>query len=268
MRQPRKARDLRGLRPPRVTGIEPGSSSVRLTLAEGGSVTAQAGRGRRRAQIHRSRCSRASRSRSWGYPQAAIVTSFGHTRPHNGTVNELHRRSGPLTTVPLPGIHSSLVWVEEPHEAQRIAVLHDDAFRRIARSTAAGRARHHATSGPRLLYPLSGSSTERMAARRIALVGEAAHVIPPIGAQGLNLGLRDAAALADCVAEAQALGQDIGGRRCSTAYQRARGGDVAARSAAIDLLNRSLAHGFPAVRSCCAAPRCMRSPIPARCAAF
>ncbi len=98
--------------------------------------------------------------------------------------------------------------------------------------------------GPRLLYPLSGSSTERMAARRIALVGEAAHVIPPIGAQGLNLGLRDAAALADCAAEAQSLGQDLGGADVLAAYQHARGGDVTARSAAIDLLNRSLLTDF------------------------
>ena len=98
--------------------------------------------------------------------------------------------------------------------------------------------------GPRLVYPLSGSIAGRMAARRIALVGEAAHVIPPIGAQGLNLGLRDAAALADCAAEAKALGQDIGSADVLDAYHQARGADVATRSGAIDLLNRSLLTDF------------------------
>jgi 2-octaprenyl-6-methoxyphenol hydroxylase len=98
--------------------------------------------------------------------------------------------------------------------------------------------------GPRALYPLAGATAERMAARRIALVGEAAHVVPPIGAQGLNLGLRDAAALAECAADALARGQDIGGAETLAAYSRARASDVALRTGAIDLLNRSLLYDF------------------------
>jgi 2-octaprenyl-6-methoxyphenol hydroxylase len=226
-----------------VTGIEPGNSSVRLTLAEGGSVTAKlavAADGRKSIAP----AAAGIEVRSWDYQQAAIVTSFGHTRPHNGTVNELHRRAGPLTTVPLPGSYSSIVWAEEPQEAHRIANLADDAFAELLEARLQGVLGTLHSLGPRLLYPLSGSSTDRMAARRIALVGEAAHVIPPIGAQGLNLGLRDAAALAECVAEGQSLGQDIGGADVLTAYQHARGGDVTARSAAIDLLNRSLLTDF------------------------
>ncbi len=226
-----------------VTGIEPGNSSVRLTLTEGGSVTAKlvvAADGRKSIAP----AAADSAVRAWDYQQAAIVTSFAHTRPHNGTVNELHRRAGPLTTVPLPGSHSSIVWAEEPQEAHRIANLADDAFAELLETRLQGVLGTIHSLGPRLLYPLSGSRTERMAARRIALVGEAAHVIPPIGAQGLNLGLRDAAALAECVAEAQSLGQDVGGAEALAAYQHARGGDVAARSAAIDLLNRSLLTEF------------------------
>jgi 2-octaprenyl-6-methoxyphenol hydroxylase len=226
-----------------VTGIEPGNSSVRLTLTEGGSVTAKlvvAADGRKSIAPAAADIA----VRAWDYQQAAIVTSFAHTRPHNGTVNELHRRAGPLTTVPLPGSHSSIVWAEEPQEAHRIANLADDAFAELLETRLQGVLGTIHSLGPRLLYPLSGSRTERMAARRIALVGEAAHVIPPIGAQGLNLGLRDAAALAECVAEAQSLGQDVGGAEALAAYQHARGGDVAARSAAIDLLNRSLLTEF------------------------
>ena len=240
-----------------VTGIEPGNASVRLTLAEGGSVTAKlavAADGRKSIAP----AAAGIAVRAWNYQQAAIVTSFGHTRPHSGTVNELHRRAGPLTTVPLPGSCSSLVWVEEPHEAHRIANLADDAFRRTAGSAPAGRAGHHPQPGPAPLYPLSGSRTERMAARRIALVGEAAHVIPPIGAQGLNLGLRDAAALAECVADAQALGQDIGGAEVLAAYQRC------ARRRCRRAIGRHrsaqpvVAHRFPARSMCCGGPRCTR----------
>ena len=98
--------------------------------------------------------------------------------------------------------------------------------------------------GSRALYPLAGATAERMAARRVALVGEAAHVVPPIGAQGLNLGMRDAAALAECGADALARGDDIGGPETLAAYSQARGSDVAFRTAAIDLLNRSLLHDF------------------------
>ena len=159
-------------------------------------------------------------------------------------VNELHRRSGPLTTVPLLGLRSSLVWAEEPGEAHRLAEMADGAFAEILEKCLQGVLGSVREVGPRVLYPLSGTQAARLAARRIALVGEAAHVIPPIGAQGLNLGLRDAAALAECAADAQALGQDLGGTEMLAAYQAARGPDVAVRSAAIDLLNRSLLHDF------------------------
>jgi 2-octaprenyl-6-methoxyphenol hydroxylase len=94
--------------------------------------------------------------------------------------------------------------------------------------------------GPRAAHPLAGRRAERMADRRIALVGEAAHMVPPIGAQGLNLGLRDAATLADCASEARERGQDIGGNAVLAAYNRARRIDVVGRTLSIDLLNRSL----------------------------
>ncbi|MBX9592055.1 MAG: FAD-dependent oxidoreductase [Hyphomonadaceae bacterium] len=226
-----------------VLAIEPGNSDVRLKLAEGGSATA------RLAVAADGRNSIAPKAasvtvRTWTYPQTAIVTSFGHTRPHNDTVNELHRRTGPLTTVPLPGRRSSLVWVEDPSEAHRIVDLTGEAFGELLEERLQGVLGTLHDLGPRLLYPLSGASADRMGARRIALVGEAAHVIPPLGAQGLNLGLKDAAALADCTAEAQTRGDDIGGAHVLAAYHRARGADVTARSAAIDLLNRSLLTDF------------------------
>jgi 2-octaprenyl-6-methoxyphenol hydroxylase len=226
-----------------VTSIEHRSSTVYLTLAEGGSVSARLAV----AADGRNSIGHAAAGitvRSWDYPQTATVTNFGHSRAHNGTVNELHRRSGPLTTVPLPGQYSSLVWVEEPPEARRIASLSSNAFAELLEDRLQGVLGAVSDVGQRLVYPLSGSIAGRMAAHRIALVGEAAHVIPPIGAQGLNLGLKDAAALADCAAEAKALGQDLGGSDVLDAYHHERGADVVARSGAIDLLNRSLLTDF------------------------
>ena len=222
-----------------VIGIKPTVASVRLALAEGGAVDATL------AVAADGRASRAPAAAgiavtAWDYPQAAIAASFAHSRPHEATVNELHRPAGPLTTVPLPGRRSAVVWVEEPGEARRLAGLDGTAFAAELEERLQGALGAIGEAGPRAVFALSGRRAERMGAARIALAGEAAHVVPPIGAQGLNLGLRDAAALADCVAAAKARGEDIGGEAMLAAYTEARAGDVLARSVAIDLLNRSL----------------------------
>jgi 2-octaprenyl-6-methoxyphenol hydroxylase len=146
--------------------------------------------------------------------------------------------------VPLPGNRSSLVWAETLQEAQRIALLDDYAFGDLLEERLCGLLGSISAISPRMVHPLSGLTATRMAASRIALVGEAAHVVPPIGAQGLNLGLRDAAALADCASSAGAKGHDPGSPEVIAAYEKARGVDVFTRSLSIDLLNRSLLTEF------------------------
>ncbi len=179
-------------------------------------------------------------TRAWTYPQVAIASRFAHRRPHGGISTELHRRAGPLTTVPLAGNWSSLVWVEEPSEAVRLMALDDAAFA-LALERCLGSALGGVSEvGRRASFPITGVTAEPIAARRVALVGEAAHRLPPIGAQGLNLGLRDAAWLADLVGEARARGEDPGGADVLEAYDRCRRGDVASRTAVVDALNRSL----------------------------
>jgi 2-octaprenyl-6-methoxyphenol hydroxylase len=222
-----------------VVGIEPEPTHVRLRPAEGGAVEAAL------AVAADGRTSQAPAAagiavKTWAYPQAAIAASFGHSRPHQATVNELHRPAGPLTTVPLPGRRSALVWVEEPGEARRLAGLDAAAFAGELEERLQGALGAIGDVGPRAVHALGGRRAERMGAARIALLGETAHVVPPIGAQGLNLALRDAAALADCVAEAKARAEDIGGEATLAAYTQARAADVLARSVSIDLLNRSL----------------------------
>ena len=174
------------------------------------------------------------------YPQSALTVSFAHSRPHHDISTEFHTASGPFTLVPLPGLRSSLVWVLAPHEAQRLRAL-DDAELALAIEQRAHAILGKITlDGSRGLFPLSAATARQFATSRIALVGEAGHVIPPIGAQGLNLGLRDAAAIAEIAAGAARRGEDPGGGGALARYHEARRRDVTSRTLAVDLLNRSL----------------------------
>lgn len=178
-------------------------------------------------------------SRAWDYPQSATVCAFEHDRPHHGISTEFHRANGPLTTVPMPGNASSLVWVDSRDEATHLADLSDAEFGQILETRLAGLLGTVSKVGPRGAFPLSGLSAQTMGQGRTVLLGEAAHVMPPIGAQGLNLGLRDAAVLAECVMTAR------GDARAAVAsYARDRAPDVTSRIAAIDALNRSLLTDF------------------------
>jgi 2-octaprenyl-6-methoxyphenol hydroxylase len=178
------------------------------------------------------------------YPQAALTLNIGHGRPHRDISTELHTESGPFTLVPLPGARSSVVCVVEPSEADRLAAL-DDATLSAELERRAHSILGKVTVEPgRGLFPLGAETAEMFAARRIALVGEAAHVIPPIGAQGLNLGLRDAATIGELVVEARRAGGDIGSTELLARYDRLRRRDVSSRAVAVDLLNRSLLTDF------------------------
>lgn len=227
--------------------VEPGFSfderGVTVRLASGDTISARlivgadgrASRCRSEAGIHVT---------TTPYPQSALATRFHHTRLHNNISSEFHRAAGPLTTVPLNGRESSLVWVETPDEAERLGALDESSFTRELDARLMGLLGTVTAIGPRARFPLARMSASRLGARRIALVGEAAHVIPPIGAQGLNLGLRDIATLVELVDQARSAGADIGGDTLLASYDRARRGDVATRATAIDALNRSLISEF------------------------
>ncbi len=180
----------------------------------------------------------------WEYPQTAIVTSFAHAKPHKNLSIEFHRKAGPLTTVPMPGQRSSLVWIETDEDAGELAALDDAAFsKRLDRETAnAFGTISDVTKRGR--FHIAGSVARQFAKNRVLLVGETAHVIPPIGAQGLNLSLRDAALAVELISEAQAAGEDIGARALMKAYDSRRRIDVFPRQLAIDLLNRTLISSF------------------------
>ncbi len=184
------------------------------------------------------------RKLAWSYDQVALAASFTHARPHRGVCVEFHRGAGPFTLVPLPGNASSFVWVERKVEAERLLALDDASFAHEME-----KASHFALGrilevGKRASFPLSSLAVREYGRARVALVGEAAHVVPPIGAQGLNLGFRDVEALLRLVAAAKEKNADIGSEDLLRDYSAVRRGDVVSRTLGADVLNRSLLSNF------------------------
>jgi len=174
----------------------------------------------------------------WDYQQAGIVTTVAHERDHEGRAEEHFLPAGPFAILPLTGRRSSIVWTEEKREAARIVALpdaefHDELERRFG--LALGEIE---VAGPRRAYPLGLAVARSFVGERLALIGDAAHVIHPIAGQGLNLGLRDVAALAEAVVDAARLGLDPGGPDVLERYQRWRRFDTVAMGATTDALNR------------------------------
>jgi 2-octaprenyl-6-methoxyphenol hydroxylase len=183
------------------------------------------------------------------YPQVALTVCLKHSRPHHDTSTEFHTPSGPFTLVPLPGQRSSLVWVLDPADADNLAALDDaELAGEIERASHSILGKVEVESG-RGQFPLTRINAKRFGTNRIALVGESAHVIPPIGAQGLNLGLRDAATIGELATAAHRSGRDIGGINALAAYDKMRRADVGSRTLAVDLLNRTLLTDFLPVQS-------------------
>jgi 2-octaprenyl-6-methoxyphenol hydroxylase len=193
----------------------------------------------------RSLCRAAARisTRRQAYPQTALTLNLAHDRPHDNTSTEFHTESGPFTLVPLPGRRSSLVCVLDA-SARKLSAMSDEALAaEIERRAHSFLGKMRLESG-RGVFPLAVETAEAFARNRIVLVGEAAHVVPPIGAQGLNLGLRDGATIAEIVADAQRENCDPGAPEVMARYDRERRADVTSRTFAVDLLNRSLLTGF------------------------
>jgi 2-octaprenyl-6-methoxyphenol hydroxylase len=185
--------------------------------------------------------------RRWGYGQKALVFAVRHTQPHDGVSTEVHRSGGPFTLVPLPseeGAHlSAVVWMERAGEAARLMEMPDAHFEREAEARSLGVLGTLTLASRRTMWPIISQLADRLTAPRTALIAEAAHVVPPIGAQGLNMSLADIRALADLVE-----GHELGGDRMLDAYQRARWPAIAAHVAGIDALNRAAMTGAQPLR--------------------
>ena len=174
----------------------------------------------------------------WDYDQAAIVTTVAHERDHNGMAEEHFLPAGPFAILPLTGKRSSIVWTEDKREAERLLALADDEFHTELEKRFGLHLGDIAVAGPRRAYPLGLYTARSFVAERLALVGDAAHVIHPIAGQGLNMGLRDVAALAEVIADAARLGLDPGNADTLAHYQRWRRFDTMSMGVATDGLNR------------------------------
>jgi 2-octaprenyl-6-methoxyphenol hydroxylase len=221
--------------------VEIANEGVTIRCKRGNGVSARLAIG---AEGRRSVCRSAAgiESQRRTCPQTALTFNLGHAREHRDTSTEFHTETGPFTLVPLPGNRSSLVFVVDPAEVADLAALSDaDLSAEIER-------RSHSILGKvavepgRGVFPLAIETATRFGAGRVVLIGEAAHVIPPIGAQGLNLGLRDAATIAELVVAISRDGGDVGA--VTPRYEAMRRADVASRTLAVDLLNRSLLSDF------------------------
>jgi 2-octaprenyl-6-methoxyphenol hydroxylase len=177
--------------------------------------------------------------------QIAITCVFRHQAEHDDVSTEFHTRSGPFTLVPMTrgkdgAPRSSLVWLVKPDEADRLMALDDAAFALACEKRAHSHLGKFTLEGGRGRLPMAIVTTPQLVGPRVALMGEAAHVFPPIGAQGLNLGVRDAADLGIALGEAKRKGEDVGGGAALARYASLRKADIATRTAGVDLLNRSL----------------------------
>ena len=208
-----------------------GQARVRLAIGADGAHSAC-----------RAACGIATRRHT--YPQVALTVTLSHSRPHEDISTEFHTEQGPFTLVPLPGQRSSLVCVLDPvHGAELAAMTDAELSSEIERRAHSLLGRMTLETG-RGLFPLAVETAQAFARGRIALVGEAAHVVPPIGAQGLNLGLRDGATIAELVAEAYQRNHDVGEPQLLARYDRLRRADIISRTIAVDVLNRSLLTDF------------------------
>ena len=185
----------------------------------------------------------------WDYPQSGVVATVALDAPHEGVAHQYFMPGGPLAVLPLTGDRASLVWTERRDRARALGEASEAAFEaHLARrfGSALGRPR---LLGPRFVHPLSLAYAHSMTGPRTALAGDAAHAVHPLAGQGLNMGLKDAAALAEGVADAVRLGEDWGSAAVLDRYARWRRFDSVALAAATDAFTRLFSNGDPSART-------------------
>ncbi|MBC7284820.1 UbiH/UbiF family hydroxylase [Hoeflea sp.] len=234
------------------------SEAVELNLEDGTRVTALAalaadGRG------SKLRDAIGIRVRTWSYPQTALVLNFSHSIGHSDTSTEFHTEQGPFTQVPLPGKRSSLVWAVKPDQVDTILAMPRDQLNREVETRMSSILGKVEIESEVQAWPLSSLIACSLGTGRTMLVGETGHGFPPIGAQGLNLGLRD---IMQAIQSLKAAGGPEQAPRAVSAYSRQRWLDVTSRTAGVDLLNRTLLNSFLPVQALRAGGLAVLSAIP------
>ena len=227
-----------------VVAQAPGPQGITVTLASGRGLTGRVLIG---CDGRDSAVARRAGIKRWGhdYGQTALVCAARHEKPHNGIAHQLFLPPGPLAILPLPGNRSSIVWSEATDSARAIAALDDAGFLEVLRPRFGTFLGEIVLEGARHAYPLRLTVAERFVADRLALVGDAAHGVHPIAGQGLNLGLRDVAALAEVLIEAARRGEDIAAPDVLERYQDWRRFDTVKMALGMDAVNRLFSNGNP-----------------------
>ncbi len=234
--------------PARVVGQDSGGAAATVTLADGRTLTGAAilgCDGRASGTAARAGIGRVARD----YGQIALVCAIAHELPHEGRAHQLFLPAGPLAILPLPGNRSSIVWSEQSAQARGIAALDDAGFLAALRPRFGDFLGEITLAGDRFAYPLSLSLAHRLTGPRLALVGDAGHGVHPIAGQGLNLGLRDVAALAEVLVAAHRRGEDIGSAPVLDRYAQWRGWDTTLLALATDGFNNLFSNDNPVLRA-------------------
>ncbi|TAJ62539.1 UbiH/UbiF/VisC/COQ6 family ubiquinone biosynthesis hydroxylase [Brevundimonas sp.] len=233
--------------PAAVAGVEVGPAVSRVTLADGAVIEAPLTVG---AEGRNSPVRRAAgiETVGWGYGQSGVVATVSLGRDHGNVAHEYFLPSGPFAILPLTERRASLVWTETTRRAEALRAASDEAFQSHLMRRFGDFLDDVTVVGPRFIYPLSLQLAEALTAPRIALIGDAAHGVHPVAGQGLNMGLKDAAALAEVLIEALRLGEDIGAETVLDRYARWRRFDNAALAAGFDGFVRLFSNDLPPVR--------------------
>ena len=242
-----RAANLELLAPATAKSVTTENGGAVVTLADGSQVACAlviAAEGRE----SRLRAEMGINTIGWSYPQVGIVATVEHEKPHNGVAYEHFLPSGPFAILPLPGNRSSLVWTETKAKAPALLALDEAGFnaelaRRFGDHLGATK-----SAGPRWSYPLAFHIARDFVKPRFALAGDTAHGIHPIAGQGLNLGLKDAAALAEVLLDAARLGRDIGALDTLKRYERWRRFDSVVMGGTMDALNRLFSNDIAPIR--------------------
>jgi len=244
-----KARaSIKMIQPMSVTAIARDAAGVAVTLANGKTLRAPllVGADGRRSFV---RQAVGIRTIGWDYPVTAIVATIQHAKPHGAVAHEYFLPNGPFAILPLKGYRSNIVWAEPRKAAEALLKMPEADFLAELRLRFGDFLGELSLEGPRFGYPLALQMAERMIDARVALAGDSAHGIHPLAGQGLNLGLKDCAALAECVADGMALGLDAGDVSILERYQRWRRFDNVTMALGMEFFDKMFSNSLPPLRT-------------------
>jgi 2-octaprenyl-6-methoxyphenol hydroxylase len=236
------------LAPAEATGFTAEPYAVEIALRDGEALTASllvAAEGRKSPL----REAAGIKTVSWSHGQTGIVTTVAHERRHLGRAVQHFLPGGPFAILPLPGNRSCITWSEQADEARRILALDDEAFLAEVDKRFGGKLGAITLAGPRQSWLLETHLARRYVLDRFAVIGDAAHIVHPIAGQGLNLALRDVAALVEVISDAARIGLDLGHADALLRYERWRRFDSWLSAATFDGLNRMFSNDWALARS-------------------